>query len=152
CFGLAELIRAVRARAWTRRLALLTMSLALCLGATLLNPYGADIYQYVGLTSQRAKERGIDEWLAPSFDQGIGLAFFISLPLVAGVIIAAWKKPRQALSLEEALLLLVFLPLAAFSIRMVAWWLVVVALPLTRLLTLLFPQTRDDQPPRDHAD
>ncbi|MFO0964968.1 MAG: hypothetical protein U0793_05170 [Gemmataceae bacterium] len=148
CFGLAELIRAVRCRTWTRRLTVLSISLVLCGAATLLNPYGADIYQYVGVTSQRAKERGIDEWLAPSFDQGIGLAFFISLPVLAAVIVLAWRKRRQTLSLEEAILLLVFLPLAAFSIRMVAWWLLVLTLPLTGLAVLLVPPARDEVEPR----
>src|SRR5204863_5954798 len=61
--------------------------LAACLGgcilATLVNPYGCQVYLYVGLTSNRAAARGIDEWVPPSFDQGIGVAFFLSLVVLA---------------------------------------------------------------------
>src|SRR5207253_6754436 len=56
---------------------------ATCL-ATLVNPYGWEIYRYVGQTSRLAAARGIDEWLPPGFDQQIGVAFFVSLPVLAG--------------------------------------------------------------------
>lgn len=148
CFGLAELLRAVQAHTWTPRLSALTFAFVGCLAATLANPYGWHIYEYVGLTSQRAGSRGIDEWLPPSFDQLIGIAFFLSLPVLAGILIVAWKKNRFVPELEEAILILCFLPLAAMSIRMVAWWLLVIGLPLSRALATLFLNARDADMPR----
>lgn len=147
-FGLAELLRAIRLRRWTPRLTALSLTLVGALVATLANPYGWRIYEYVGVTSQRAQSRGIDEWLPPSFDQWIGLAFFVSLGLLAIVMFAAWKLRNHRPNLEEACLLICFLPLAATSIRMDAWWLLVIALPLGRALAALFPQARDGSAPR----
>lgn len=95
-----------------------------CAVATLANPYGARIYAYVGGTSNASAARGIDEWLPPSWDQGIGVAFFVSLPLIAGVLALAWRRGRRT-SLREALLLVAFGLLAARSVRMVPWWLIV---------------------------
>src|SRR6185503_19622009 len=66
----------------SRRCWLWTFVIVLSLAATLVNPYGWRIYQYVGLTSNIAAVRRIDEWLPPSWDQWIGVAWFLSLPLL----------------------------------------------------------------------
>jgi hypothetical protein len=117
--------------------------LALCLGAsalaTLLNPYGIGIYTYVGMTSNTAAARRIDEWIPPTLDQPIGLAFFLSLPLLAGLVLAAWKRGKRTLSAREVALIACFLPLACGSIRMVAWWLLVIAPMLAVRLADLLP-------------
>jgi hypothetical protein len=115
--------------------------LALCLGvsvlATLVNPYGWGVYQYVGLTSNTAAARRIDEWVPPSFDQWIGLAFFVSLALLAGLLLANWLRLGRRPSAREVILIACFLPLAAGSIRMAAWWLLVIAPILSAALAAL---------------
>lgn len=146
CFGLAELIRAVVLKRWTARLTWLSLTMAFSLLAILANPYGWHIVEYVGLTSQRASTRGIDEWLPPSLDQSIGLAFFLSLPVMAAALLLAWKNRRFLPTLEETILVMFFLPLAALSIRMAAWWLLILTLPLSRSLAALFPSARDESP------
>jgi hypothetical protein len=124
--------------------------LALCLGASLLatlaNPYGWGVYRYVGLTSNTAALRRIDEWVPPGLDQWIGVAFFVSLPLLFAACGLAWRRGR-GLSATEALLIGCFLPLACGSVRMVAWWLLVIAPILAARLPLLWPSLADAAAP-----
>ena len=96
-------------------------------GATLVNPYGWRIYQYVGLTSNIAAQRRIDEWLPPSWDQWIGMAWFVSLFVFGGLVVVQRIRVGKWISAREAMLLLCFGLLASRSIRMVAWWLIVLA-------------------------
>lgn len=105
----------------------LLLCLAASVFATLANPYGIAVYRYVGFTSQRAAERRIDEWIAPSVDQWIGLAFFVSLALLLGLIVLVCLRTKRTPTLKELLLLGCFVVLASRSIRMVAWWLIVLA-------------------------
>jgi hypothetical protein len=147
CYGLAALWR------WWRAPSVQTRGPVLLLGvvgmaailATLINPYGWDIYLYVGQTSHRATERRIDEWLPPRLDQLIGVVFYVSLPLFAGLCIAAWRKRGQRLAAHEWLLIACFLPLALGSVRMVAWWLLVIAPMAARRLTSLWPGAKDSE-------
>ena len=142
CFLLAAVWQAWRSEARGLQPVGFPVRLALCLAAsvlaTLLNPYGGGIYRYVGLTSQAAALRRIDEWVPPSPDQWIGLAFFLSLPLLAGLVLAAWRRGRGLVA-SETLLIACFLPLACGSVRMVAWWLLVIAPLLATRLAVLWP-------------
>jgi hypothetical protein len=123
----------------------LTRALALCLAAcvlaTLVNPYGWRVYQYVGATSSRAAERGILEWLPPRLEMLIGKVWAVSLALLVLLVAAAWwrlgRKPRA----REVLLVLCFLPPACGSVRMVAWWLIVFAPLAATLLASLSLRT-----------
>jgi hypothetical protein len=147
CYGLAAVWR------WWREPSTQTRGPVLLLGvvgvaavvATLINPYGWDIYFYVGQTSHRATERRIDEWLPPRLDQLIGMVFYVSLPVFAGLCAAAWRKHGEKLAAHEWLLIACFLPLALGSVRMVAWWLLVIAPMAARRLTLLWPGARDSE-------
>ncbi|MCI0739568.1 MAG: hypothetical protein L0Y72_11025 [Gemmataceae bacterium] len=121
----------------------LTACLAACVLATLANPYGWHIYQYVGLTSNRATQRRIDEWLPPSLDEWIGIAFFLSLPLVAGLVYVAWKRGMYRPNWRDVIFGAVFLFLAARSVRMVAWWLFFIAPLVSILLARLLPKLAD---------
>jgi hypothetical protein len=134
----------LRTPAAVRHGALLTSCFVASVLATLVNPYGWNIYRYVGATSSLAAARGIDEWLPPALDQRIGLAFFASVPIVAGMILLAWKRRGAALPVRELLLLGCFLPLACGSVRMVAWWLIVIAPMLAWRMTLLWPTFKSD--------
>ncbi len=126
----------------------LAACLAACLVATLINPYGWNIYFYVGMTSNRAAQRRIDEWVPPTLDQGIGVAFFLSLILLAALVSVNLKRRTYGLGWRDVVLALCFLPLAAGSVRMVAWWLLIIAPTAAVLLAGLLParQTSDNQP------
>jgi hypothetical protein len=135
CFLVADMLLACKRgrlvrdrRSWQ-----LAVCLVACVLATLANPYGWRIYAYVGETSSRAAARRIDEWVPPGFDQLIGIGFFASLILLAALLVLAWKRRSYRPELRDLVLVLCFLPLAAASVRMVAWWLLATA-PLAAVL------------------
>ncbi len=149
CHLLAQAVTTWRGGRFLRdqRIWALAGCLVACVLATLANPYGWNIYLYVGQTSGRAAARRIDEWVPPSFDHWIGIAFFVSLVLLAGLLWLNWKKARQAHrprpvggdKLPDLFLGLCFLPLASGSVRMVVWWLLALAPAATVLLARLLP-------------
>lgn len=112
--------------------------------ATLCNPYGWSIYRYVLQTSNIAATRGIDEWLPPGFDRLIGVAFYTSLPVIAAVLVLAWRKRGATfLSVHEIALIACFLPLACGSVRMVAWWLILTAPMIAGRVATIWPHVKD---------
>ncbi|MGH7223363.1 MAG: hypothetical protein ACRELF_09050, partial [Gemmataceae bacterium] len=117
------------------------------LAATLANPYGWRVYEYVGLTSNVASGRPIDEWLPPSLNLLTGKVWALSLLLLS---IGLALSPRRP-TMREICLLCCFLPLACGSVRMVAWWLLICTPILAAQLTALWPRLRqfdaeDDRP------
>jgi hypothetical protein len=127
-------------RSWALLLCLFASALA-----TLVNPYGIGIYRYVGLTSNRAAERLIDEWVPPSLDQWIGLAFFVSLALMMVLFAATWLRRGRRPTVKELCLCGIFLVLASRSVRMVAWWLLVTAPVAASLISDLLSRERLEQ-------
>lgn len=115
----------------------LTLCLAFSALATLVNPYGWGIYRYVGLTSNTAAARRIDEWAPPALDEWIGVAFFASLLLLAGLAVTNWRRRGRAPVARDVVLVVCFLPLACGSVRLVAWWLLAIAPLLAALLAAL---------------
>lgn len=109
--------------------------------ATLANPYGWRVYQYVGVVASRAAGRHIEEWLPPSPATWLGQAFFLS---IIALLILFWLCKRWPTILEIVLLLL-FLPVACGSVRMVAWWWLATAPILATLLAEKF--AADSQQP-----
>lgn len=122
----------------------LVVCLVASLLATLVNPYGWGIYEFVGLNSYRSATRGVDEWLPPTFDLLIGKAWLASLLVMAGLAAARWFHLRQLPRARDAILVACFLPLAGRSARMVPWWLIVCAPLAAAWLAELFPRTRED--------
>jgi hypothetical protein len=106
---------------------------------TLVNPYGLKIYGYVGLTSNRAAVRRIDEWVPPTLDLWMGKAWLVSLLVLAAIIVAHRRIRRRWPAPRDVFLVLCFLPLACCSVRMVAWWLLVLAPLAATLLPGLLP-------------
>jgi hypothetical protein len=104
--------------------------LAACAAATLLNPYGWKVYEYVGVTSTVANARHIDEWLPPGLNLLVGKIWVASLLGLLVLLTLAGERLRT----REVFLILCFLPLACGSVRMVAWWLLVSAPMATRLV------------------
>jgi hypothetical protein len=96
--------------------------LAGCVAATLLNPYGWRVYEYVALTSSTASARRIDEWLPPTPGLLIGKVWIASI-LVMLVLCA---MPGRRPTVRELCVMGIFLPLTFGSVRMVAWWLLIV--------------------------
>src|SRR5665213_1128311 len=113
--------------------------LALCfaasIAATLLNPYGWRVYQYVGSITSTAAGRHIEEWLPPTLHSGVGLMFWASVPVLAGLFLIARRRP----TIRQMVMILCFLPLACRSVRMVAWWFLAMAPIIATLLRATFP-------------
>ncbi len=126
-FVMAAAIEAWRRLRWGFFRDRWTIMVALCLAAsvaaTLINPYGWRVYEYVIATSSAAAKRRIDEWVPPGLDLLIGKFWVASLALVLLGFAASARRP----SAREVCLLLCFLPLACGSARMVPWWLLVSA-------------------------
>ena len=99
-------------------------------GATLLNPYGASIYQYILTLSATASGRQIEEWMPPSMNLWVGRAWLAS---IAGLIMLLAFAPRRPRG-RELFTAMCFLPLACASVRMVPWWLLAVAPVLAMMI------------------
>jgi hypothetical protein len=114
-----------RGRAWWRdpRWGALALCLTACALATLLNPYGWRVYQYVFHTSGVAAARRIDEWVPPGLNLLVSKVWVLS---VLGLIVL-FALPGRRPTATDLCLVLCFLPLACGSVRMVAWWLLACA-------------------------
>jgi hypothetical protein len=136
----------------SERRGLWLLCLLASVAATLANPYGWHVYEYVILTSQAASGRPIDEWLPPNLNLLSGKVWALSLlALVAGLA----YSPRRLLP-REMCLLACFLPLACGSVRMLAWWLLICTPILAAQFAALWPRLRqfeehDDRPSLGNA-
>jgi hypothetical protein len=123
------------------------LCLMACLAATLANPYGWRVYEYVLLTSRTASGRRIDEWLPPGLDLLAGKVWVLSVLLLLGLY--AWSGRRAAedrvRTWRDVCLMGCFLPAACGSVRMVAWWLLVCAPLLAERLADLWPRLRQEE-------
>src|SRR5260370_18836952 len=101
-----------------------TWRLALCLAvgllATLINPYGWEIYQYVRQTSSTSSARRIDEWGPPTLDLWISKAGLASLVIMAGWAFISVRRGRKPAA-REGILNRRFLSLACGIVRIRAW-------------------------------
>jgi hypothetical protein len=111
------------------------LCLLVSVAATLANPYGWRVYEYVVLTSNTASGRPIDEWLPPSLNLLTGKVWALSLVLLLAL-------SRRRLAGREIGLLCCFLPLSCGSVRMVAWWLLICTPILAAQLTEAWPRLR----------
>lgn len=90
-----------------------------CALATMVNPFGLQIWSYVlGLTSNEAVRGAITEWQPTSIDSYTGAAFLASVPVVAMLFARSRTRPRYPLMVALA----VFLALGLMSVRGVFWW------------------------------
>jgi len=113
--------------------------------ATLLNPYGWRIYQYVGVVASRASGRHIEEWLPPALTSWVGFAFAASVV----AIVVLYRLARRFPTARELCLLICFFALGCRSVRMLAWWWLIVAPIFATLLaqTGLAKQKHREQRP-----
>jgi hypothetical protein len=114
------------------------LCLAASAAATLANPYGWHVYEYVGLTSATAPARHIDEWLPPGVDSLTGKVFAASI--VAALLLFGSRGGRPAR--RDVIVACCFLPAACGSVRMVAWWLLVSAPVLAASAAGAWPRLR----------
>jgi hypothetical protein len=133
CYALGETIES----GWRRSLAW-WLCLAGCMAGTLVNPYGADVYRYVLLTTGTASARRIDEWLPPGLGLLIGKVWVVSLVLLVALLARSPARPAW----RDVCLLACFLPASAGSARMIAWWLLVCVPVLALLAAAWWPALR----------
>ncbi|HEX9123213.1 MAG TPA: hypothetical protein VF984_07625 [Actinomycetota bacterium] len=101
--------------------------------ATTVNPYGYRVWSYAaGLATDPVIRRTITEWQPPTIEVYTGAAFFLSVVVVAAVLIARVRRPVPWASL---LPLAVFLAIALTAIRGVYWWAMVVPIVLAGVLS-----------------
>lgn len=112
-----------------RQLFPLLACLLVSAAATLLNPYGWNVYRYAGKLSAVGLARGVEEWMPPGLHSLSGAAFFASLVLLAILVVALKRRPTP----REALLLACFALPACLSTRMTVWWFLVAAPVVARL-------------------
>lgn len=123
CYLLAALIEAGRSALSDACVRSLVVCLAVSCLATLVNPYGWRVFEYVLLTSGTANARKIDEWLPPGLGSLAGKIWALS---VVGLLILL-TLPGKRLSVRQVCLLAIFFPLAVGGVRMIAWWLLLLA-------------------------
>jgi hypothetical protein len=114
------------------------------LAATCVNPYGWRVWQYVALTAGTAAGRRIDEWLPPGVSGLAGKVFVGSVLLLVGLYAWTGSRPgadRRRFWLDLSLVAC-FLPAACGSVRMLAWWLPVIAPILAERLADAVPRLR----------
>jgi hypothetical protein len=88
--------------------------------ATLVNPYGYRVWSYaIDLATDPVVHARITEWQPPTVRTPMGVAFFLSVVLVACLLIATLPRPVAWRSL---LPLAVFLAIALAAVRGVWWW------------------------------
>jgi hypothetical protein len=132
-YGVSRLTGA-RNQAWPWALCL-----AASVAATLANPYGWRVYQYVLLTTSTASSRRIDEWLPPGLNLLVGKVWVLSLVALLALVARTRHRPAW----REVVLVCCFLPLACGSARMIAWWLLVVVPVLAGQITVAWPRAAE---------
>lgn len=101
--------RATRQWIWLTELALL---------ATLINPYGIDLWIETVQFARNENLRDVVEWFALEFTAPSGLGFSLSLIIMMLVL----RHGRKPMPVSHGLMLLVFGIAAATRIRMVGWY------------------------------
>jgi hypothetical protein len=119
---------------------LLAVTAGACLFASLINPYGWRVYEYVFTLSSRAAGRQVEEWLPPSLNLWVGRALLVSVIAFITMLVTVQRRPRA----RDVVVAFCFLPLACASTRMVPWWLLTAA-PVFAA-TIAVNRTADDAP------
>ena len=110
--------------------------------ATLLNPYGPEVYLYAGNLSALGVTRGIEEWLPPSPASLVGCAFILSV-LTLGALCTV---SRRSVTFRDICLLVCFALPACVSVRMTVWWFLAAAPIAARLIAARLPAAGQTEP------
>jgi hypothetical protein len=126
---LTTALRLPRALPW-KLVGILAMTTVATAAATLVNPLGIGIYQYVWSIAANPTIRAIiQEWQPPLWYRLSGASFYCSLVVVVVVGVVRWQR----LTLAHALLLMAFAALALTSLGMVFWY-TLVTIPIVAQL------------------
>src|SRR5262249_52296520 len=121
--------RGEEAPAARRRAGQFALLAAACVGATLLNPYGAGLYRWVlGLLGDPYFMELHQEWRSPDFHSAGAMRYELVLLLFPLVLATSSRRPN----LVEIALPVLFLHFALTGFRYVALWVVVAAPVLAR--------------------
>ncbi len=126
--------RALSIRGGSGMLKALTLSGVASFAATLANPYGVGVYEYVFTLSKFASSRQVEEWMPPSMGLWVGRAWAASILGLIVLLALTSRRPRT----RDLFIAACFLPLACASVRMVPWWLLTVAPIFATTLTRNF--------------
>jgi hypothetical protein len=105
--------------------------------ATVLNPFGATVWQYVvGISTNAVITTRITEWQPTSIGTPEGFAFFVSVGLIAGLLVVQARGGHSVRAGALPLLWLVpFAAIGAWAVRGLAWWPLVAAATVARFTT-----------------
>lgn len=134
-FGGVVIIAALFASVITDRTAVMRWVVigTLCVLATLVNPMGIGLWQYVVGAFQDPIRSLIEEWQPPRFDSPNSYPFFVLLVVWCGAVVARRKRWHGLRDYTLLLAGMIFLLLATRSIRHSATFALVVAPVLTRV-------------------
>jgi len=133
--GLRRWFNLPEALSW-RDLRWLGIISGLTLGATIVNPQGVGIFQYViNLMTDQPSQGLIIEWQSPSPSNLSNIVFFASLLLL---MLLPWFT-KQRLRLTDMLLMVGFTWLAWSGIRYIVWYSLAVMPILAQILASLIP-------------
>jgi hypothetical protein len=106
------------------------LTLAACLAASLINPYGPGALAYVlEIANNQSIRQLVSEWAPTTVNQPEGMLFGASLVLLAALAF----RSRVRLTPVEIVVLTAFASLAFLSVRAIVWWGLVMAPSLARV-------------------
>jgi hypothetical protein len=101
--------------------------------STVLNPFGPAVWQYaVGISTNAVITTRITEWQPTTVRSPEGLAFFVSVGLIAVLLVALARRGR-AVPPTILLWLVPFAGLGAWAVRGLAWWPLVATVTVARV-------------------
>jgi hypothetical protein len=105
--------------------------------ATVLNPFGTTVWQYVvGISTNAVITTRITEWQPTSIGTPEGFAFFVSVALIAGLLVVQARRGHSVRAGALPLLWLVpFASIGVWAVRGLAWWPLVAAATVSRFTT-----------------
>jgi hypothetical protein len=119
-----EAVSQFRASGWrsvlcARQLRFFIAAIGVQVLASLVTPYGVDLYVYaVRLMSNSIVRNYVTEWATTSIDQPNGLCFFLSM----AITLALAARARRGIRAVDVLMLVVMGTMALEAVRNVVWW------------------------------
>ena len=109
-------------------------TLLLTLVATLLNPFGVDVWRYaLDIAGNRQISARISEWQPPRLTDAQGVIYGVSVVAVV-IAVAAIGRRRRGVPWPTIVALLAFAGLGAMAARGVAWWPAIAVVSIASLL------------------
>lgn len=114
--------------------------------ATLLNPQGTGVWNYVGsMATHDVVQRSVTEWLPTTLSNPPVIGVFFYITVLGGAALLWWR--REQVDTADALLFALFAVLGALQARAQLWWGFVLPLTVTPALRGLWNRQTTDAPP-----